>query len=218
MKLEYVLFDFDGVMADTETGTFQYTKAVFKKYGVFLDDSVHDKYIGTDGTALIKYYIEKNGLSVTLEKFLEEKRALGNFYEDSSNLAPMPGAIEFITWLRQHNISTGLVSSTSSRLILAALNRMCMTSFFDVIVCGDMVQHKKPNPECYLKAMVQLQAKPETTVIFEDSPIGIVAAQKTGSHVVGYKGSKVHQDTREADTEVTDFYQCFQLPYFNFLK
>jgi beta-phosphoglucomutase len=209
MKLKCVLFDFDGVIVDSENEVYQYLKQAFLPYGVRLSDEDRVKYIGTDGRRCIQDIIDRNHLTITVERLLEEKMRLGSYYEDSDKLAPMPGIRELLEILKRAGIKTGLVSSTRSRLILTALNRLNLTSGFDVIICGDMVKEQKPSSECYRKALAHLNMKQEECLVFEDSPSGIRAAQKAGIFVVGYKGSEILQDTSAADIEIRSFYECF---------
>jgi HAD superfamily hydrolase (TIGR01509 family) len=211
MKLKCVLFDFDGVIADSENEVFQYLKKAFLPYGISL--TAHDRlnYIGTDGLRCIRDIIDRNRLSLTAEQLLEEKMKLGNYYEDSDRLAPMPGVVELLRQLRKNEVKTGLVSSTRSRLILTALNRMDMVSCFDAIVCGDMVRERKPSPECYIKTLAYLKAIKEDSIAFEDSPTGILAAKAAGIFTVGYKGSEIKQDTSAADMEIYNFYECLDI-------
>ena len=149
--------------------------------------------------------LEKNGICKTVEEFLEERRALCNVYENSQDLKPMEGLVEFLVWLKTAGYKIGIVSSTSTRLIVTALNRMKLMSFPEVLICGDMVTKKKPSPEGYRKAMEYLEVMPEETVIIEDSPSGIRAGKAAGAYVIGYKGAEVQQDTTGADTLWKDY-------------
>jgi beta-phosphoglucomutase len=151
---------------------------------------------------------------VTLEQLLEERKRQGNTYEDDPDLAPTPGVIEFLHRLRAAGKGIALVSSTSARLILAALNRLGLTGFFDVIICGDMVSEKKPSPECYRKAMALLRARPEECVIVEDSPVGIRAGKAAGAVVAACRCGRLRQDTSQADFEFESFEECMRLPVF----
>ncbi|MDD3174034.1 MAG: HAD family phosphatase [Herbinix sp.] len=215
MKLKCVLFDFDGVIADSENGVYEYLKKAFLPYGVYLTEKDKLSYIGTSGIQCIQNTIDSNHLELTVEKLMEEKMKLGNYYEDSEDLAPMPGAVELLQLLKKSGIRTGLVSSTRSSFILAALNRMNMISYFDVIICGDMIKERKPSPEGYLKAASLLKVKSEECIVIEDSPTGIRAAKAAGIFVIGYKGSEVLQNTSEADIEIHKFSECLDIEKLN---
>lgn len=214
MQKKCVLFDFDGVIADSEPAAFAYMQKAFEKYGVQLDVKACQRFMGTAEMLVLDTIIKEYNLPLTAAEALQKCRNLGNYYEDNPELAPMPGCKEFICALRKRGFLTGLVSSTESNLILAALNRLGMSTFFDVLVCGDMVKHKKPEPECYLKALAHLGVQAEQAIILEDSPTGIRAAKKTGALVVGFKGSVIWQVTSAADVEAADFAACNRMSCF----
>ena len=126
----------------------------------------------------------------------------------------MPGLLPFLWRLRAAGIRTALVTSTSSRLILAALNRMGMSALFDAILCGDMVEKRKPSPEGYQKAMALLGAAPERSIVIEDSPVGIRAGKAAGAVVAACRCGRLRQDTSQADFEFESFEECMRLPVF----
>ena len=187
------------MIADTEMKSIAYIEKQFLKYGAVLSMEEKISYIGTDGKEPTRKLLEKNGICKTVEEFLEERRALGNVYENSQDLKPMTGLVEFLVWLKKSGYKIGIVSSTSTRLIVTALNRMKLMGFPEVLICGDMVTKKKPSPEGYRKAMEYLEVMPEETVIIEDSPSGIQAGKAAGAYVIGYKGAEVQQDITGAD-------------------
>mgnify|MGYP002674857826 CR=1 FL=1 len=124
---------------------------------------------------------------------------------DITNLSPMPGLQELFQWMKERNLKAGLVTSTSAKYIITALNRIKMTDYFSVIVCGDMCEKRKPYPDGYLKAIQLLQAEKDEVVAIEDSSTGIHAAIQAGIDVIGYTGSGIKQDTGEATAVFSSF-------------
>ena len=207
-----MLFDFDGVLADSERGAFTFLqKTLAGAYGVTVPAEDQSHFIGHGGRAVVEEIISRYKLSATVEEFMEQRQKHGNFYEDSEVLEPMPGALEFLTILRENGVRTALVSSTGSRLILSALNRMGMARCFDAIVCGDMVAHTKPHPEPYQKALSLLGEDPACCIAVEDSPFGVRAALDAGLTVVGFHGSGIDLDTSAAQMQAAHFSDCFDL-------
>ena len=88
---------------------------------------------------------------------------------------------------------------------------MGMTDLFDVILCGDMYSAAKPEPEGYLTAMRYLNARPEESIVVEDSENGILAGKRSGAYVMAYTGSAVKQDVSQADCEIASFEPVEQL-------
>lgn len=214
MEARYVLFDFDGVIADTEESNVKYLGKALAVFGVVITPEEQAQLVGMNDPRILEKMLRRARPPVTLEQLLEERKRQGNTYEDDPDLAPTPGVIEFLHRLRAAGKRIALVSSTSARLILAALNRLGLTGFFDVIICGDMVSEKKPSPECYRKAMALLRARPEECVIVEDSPVGIRAGKAAGAVVAACRCGRLRQDTSQADFEFESFEECMRLPVF----
>lgn len=214
MEARYVLFDFDGVIADTEESNVKYLGKALAVFGVVITPEEQAQLVGMNDPRILEKMLRRARPPVTLEQLLEERQRQGNTYEDDPDLAPTPGVIEFLHRLRAAGKGIALVSSTSARLILAALNRLGLTGFFDVIICGDMVSEKKPSPECYRKAMALLRARPEECVIVEDSPVGIRAGKAAGAVVAACRCGRLRQDTSQADFEFESFEECMKLPVF----
>lgn len=209
MDKKYILFDFDGVIANTEESNAKYLRQALACFDITLTDEERSNLIGKNDPSLIAGLLSKSINKVTLEEFTNKRRQIGNTYENSC-MEPMPGLVSFIKEYRCKGIKTGIVTSTSTRLIIIALNRMNMMSLFDVIICGDMCTKSKPDPEGYLKAMNLLGARPEECIVFEDSPVGIQAAKSAGAFVAAYCGSGIKQDISKADISVDSFLECHE--------
>ncbi|OPJ62739.1 HAD family hydrolase [Clostridium oryzae] len=207
MDKKYVLFDFDGVIVNTEESNAQYFEQALACYGIYLTEEDRNNLIGTSDRSILVRLLSRASNQVTLEEFTNKRRQIGNTYENSY-IEPMPGLVSLIKDFRRKGIKTGIVTSTSTRLIIIALNRMNMMSLFDVIICGDMCTKSKPDPQGYLKAMNILDAKPEECIVIEDSSVGIRAAKSAGAFVVAYCGSGIKQDISEADISVDSFLEC----------
>ncbi|MBR3076580.1 MAG: HAD family phosphatase [Oscillospiraceae bacterium] len=214
MELRCVLFDFDGVVADTEPSNTRYLEQALAVFGLKLNDEQRLALIGVNGLDFIRPLLASAEPPVSDEAYLAVRQKQGNTYENSPDLKAQPGLRDFLGLLRGAGIKTGLVSSTSSRLILAALNRLALADQFDAILCGDMVRRKKPDPEGYRRAMELLQVPPECCVVVEDSPVGIRAGLSAGAWVVGYEGASVPQDTGLAQDRLKSFFDCPNLPVF----
>ncbi len=177
-KITTVLFDFDGVVTDTEP-----------QYDVYMDD-LGKKYLNVDNLAsLVKGVTSTNIMKKhfshlspedieTINNGLEE-------FEKNMDFPPVDGAIEFIHHLKQNNYNVGLVTSSQSFKMEIALNELNLTNTFDVEIMADHITEGKPNPMCYLLAAQKLNVSPSECLVFEDSFFGIQAATEAGMQVVG---------------------------------
>lgn len=167
-----VLFDFDGVLVDSEWLAFCQTQTLMaERYGVGLQAEDCRRYSGGTEERMARSLVERFALPVTPQALCAELSAASTLYE-SDALTLMPGARDFLLRLRRQGVRTGLVSSTASRHILSTANRLGLVSLMDVILCGDMVRRHKPDPEGYRTAMALLRAAPEECVILEVSRWG----------------------------------------------
>lgn len=205
MKKKYVLFDFDGVIADTEGSNKVFLSKALALYNITL--TAEDRYslVGNNGGAPLQKILERADPPVEYETFMTVRRSMGNTYENGE-LIPLPGIYELLENLKKSGIRMAVVSSTSQRLIIRALERMNITDYFDAVICGDTVKPNKPSPVPYLTAMEILNASPEECIVIEDSEVGIRAGKASGALVIGYKGSQESQNTDGADITI-DSYQ-----------
>lgn len=214
MPTRCVLFDFDGVIADTETRNADYLAAALAHFGIQLTEEDRSILIGINDSSLLESLLRRAETPVTLEQLQSERTRCGNYYENGTDLQMQSGLSEFLSALRTQGIRTGVVSSTRAQLILTALNRLHLVSQFDVVVCGDMVTRRKPDPEPYLRAAQLLELAPSDCLVIEDSPAGIQAGKAAGCTVLGYTGSSLCQDVSAADLVLSDFRLYRQLPQF----
>ena len=163
-----------------------------------------DRLIGSHDSHILLELLERSPEKITMEQLLQKRKEIGNTYENGC-IKPMDGVLEFIAGLKKQGKKLAVVSSTSTRLIVVALNRMKMLGLFDVLVCGDMCRNRKPDPECYRKAMQYLEAKPEECIAIEDSFIGIQAAKAANIEVVAYTGAGENQDVSQADYVISSY-------------
>ena len=203
--IECVLFDFDGVIADTEPLGLELDQEAYRALG--LDVSIEDamRIIGTDGVGVVSQILAEYGRpDLGPQDFRAHHRKLDIIYARLLE-EPMKGAREVLIRLRELPVHVGLVSTTIARNLLFALDRLGLLSYFDAIVAGDMVERLKPAPDPWLTAMRLLGAAPETTVAIDDSPTGIASAHAAGLYVVGFKGGSIVQDTSSANEELDGF-------------
>jgi beta-phosphoglucomutase len=108
--------------------------------------------------------------------------------------------MEFILELKNTGILVGIGSASKNTPTI--LDRIGMTSFFDVIVDGSRITHAKPHPEVFALGANLLHVKPENCVVFEDAIAGIQAAHNAGMKCIGVGSAAT---LREADMVIAGF-------------
>lgn len=173
------LFDFDGVVADTEPIYDQYWSDAARRYGLRVENFT--KLI--KGTTLPLIF-ERFFADRTEDFHRQVKEELDRF-EETMPFPPMPGSVEFIRMLKERGVRTGLVTSSGREKMRRALSQLELENTFDTIVTFERVTQGKPNPECYLLGASDLGVSPEDCVVFEDSLNGIAAGNAAGMRVIG---------------------------------
>lgn len=199
--LEAVLFDFDGVCADTEPLGIQLDREVYAQFGIEPTEEELLAMVGTTGEETIPWVFARHGMRVSAAEFWARRRDNSLIYREMP-LSRMPGIVEALTGLRLRGVLCALVSTTAAANINFALNRLGMQRMFDVLMCGDMVARHKPEPDPYLAAVAMLGVDPGQCMAVEDSPTGIASAKAAGLYTVGFAGLTIHQDTSAADETV----------------
>lgn len=174
-----VLFDFDGVIMDTET---HYTNFWDKIGETYLSRSNFGMTVKGQSMNLIygKYFIGE------YESLRDEMTDKINRKELEMEYSYITGALSFIKELKDKNVPTAIVTSSDDRKMnLVFKQHPELPNLVDYIVTANQFKESKPNPECYLLAMNKLGVKANDCVVFEDSTYGIEAGKAAGAFVVG---------------------------------
>lgn len=173
-----VLFDFDGVIMDTET---QYS-IFWHKVGVdYL--GMEDLESRVKGQTLV-YIYDNFFAGKTAEQ--EEITAALNRFEQEMSYDYIPGVLDFIADLRSHDVKMAVVTSSNDQKMSAVYRAHPeVKTMFDRILTAEMFAHSKPAPDCFLLGMEIFGTTPETTYVFEDSFNGLKAGMASEATVVG---------------------------------
>lgn len=181
--IKAVIFDFDGLIVDTETIWYEAFKEVFwESHQIDLDLVGYSECIGTGNDVLYRYFREIAGESVNCE-ILEELAAIR--YEKMM-IAPVlrEGVLEYLVEAKQNNLKIALASSSSKRWVHTYLKRLNIIDYFAVINTKDDVSNIKPDPELYCKTLIDLGLSAKEAIVFEDSLNGLSAANQAGIRCV----------------------------------
>ncbi len=109
-----------------------------------------------------------------------------NFWKivNKEGLPLKKGAKELLAYGKSQEYKMAVATSSSGEYAMGNLIRAGIDSYFDSVVCGDMVKKAKPDPEIYQKACESLGIQPEYCMAFEDAPGGILSAHQAGMHVI----------------------------------
>lgn len=207
-----MIFDFDGVVVDSEPIHLVCFQRVLGKVGVELSErAYYDKYLGYDDRDCLRIAACDAGLDLDEERIAEltaEKTVLVQ-RAFAESIEPLPGAVELIRAAAGAGVAVGVCSGALRQEIELASRTIGVLECFRAIVPAEDVARGKPDPEGYLKARERLEAVtgrrilPGRCVAVEDSPAGIDAAGAAGMKVLAVTNS-YPRDRLEAAERVVD--------------
>jgi len=182
--IKAIIFDFDGLIVDTESAWYEAFKDVFRQYGVDLPLSLWGKCIGTTFEAFdpFDYLEEQLKRNIDREAVVRQTKERHDVLMATRGLRP--GVRQYLETAKQRRFGIGLASSSNRNWVEPYLKQYGIIQYFDAILTADNVKKVKPDPELYLKALSSLNVKGEEAVAFEDSLNGLRAAKAAGLYCV----------------------------------
>ncbi|MBK8460087.1 MAG: HAD family phosphatase [Micropruina sp.] len=180
MSVDGVVFDFDGLLADTETAWAVAEGALFVRRGRPFGEEHREIFIGMAVADAAQYMA---GLFSEPAPLIEDELRAEAARQLRRHAPPMPGAVELIRAL-QGRKPVAIASNTPRDLLDLALASSGIGELIGVTVAGDEVPEPKPRPDVYLRACELIGVRPHRAVAIEDSATGAAAARAAGLHVV----------------------------------
>lgn len=198
-KVKAVLFDFDGVIMDTEN---QYTVFWDEQGRKFLNKEHYGNAI--KGQTLVQIY-EKDFAGKRAEQE-QVSEALSRF-EEKMSYEYIPGVQAFIAELRAHGVKIAVVtSSTTDKMQNVYRAHPDFATQFDEILTAERFSRSKPDPDCFLLGMKLFESSPDSTVVFEDSFHGLQAGRASGAFTIGLATTNPREAILpKADRVINDF-------------
>lgn len=186
-----VVFDKDGVLADSEPINVRSAREVFAKCGLFLGPEADREIVGRHPRDYFPSFARQFGLcDGQLRKMLAEKETLyAQMWEADGHL--FEGVREVLTKVRASFPRLGIATSSSRAELDAFLDRFDLKAFFQVTLSRDDVTRPKPAPEIYLSAAATLETAPQNIVVVEDSEPGVRSAHAAQTFCVALRGHHV---------------------------
>lgn len=202
-RINYALFDFDGVIADTEPLYLEADRKALQALGYDPTEAELRSFIGHPSERMAPALLAEHAIFATSEDYLAVRNVTRDIY-GNPELRPTPGLRELWQTLAGLEVRIAVVSSTRVADLVLALERFGLLGMVEVIVGREYVTRTKPAPDPYLRALEFLTPdKPPVVaathaIAIEDSPAGIASARAAGIYVIGFAGSDVTQDTSAA--------------------
>ncbi|MCY4482796.1 MAG: HAD-IA family hydrolase [Spirochaetaceae bacterium] len=179
MALRALIFDFDGLIVDTETPWFALVRDAYRRHGCELPAEVWRQFVGTH-----RHPLEHLQQVVGPDFDMAAERAALIAGDTRDGLPPCAGVEQLVAAAGGAGLALGVASSSSRERVEGQLRRIGLRDAFDAVRCRGENLRSKPAPDIYLAALEDLAISASQAVVFEDSPIGTQAAKAAGIYTV----------------------------------
>jgi HAD superfamily hydrolase (TIGR01509 family) len=188
MNVQAVIYDLDGVIAETESLHLESWRGLLAQHGCEVSEAYYHKFIGIGDVTSIPIFNRELGLSLDVQDAVDEKLRLYLELIEQRGLTPLPGIVESWKSVREASLKMAVATSAPYHIAMPVLRaamdgagiRQKPHDFFDAILTRDDVTDMKPAPEVYLKAAEALNVDPTACVAIEDSVPGVQSALAAG--------------------------------------
>ncbi len=181
--LKALLFDFDGLIIDTETPDYQSWAEIYTDYGATLTREKWSSHVGSWGTFNPYQYLEDQiGRQVDRVAIRAKRRQR---YDDLVDEQPiLPGVLEMITQAKAHSLKLAVASNSFDKWVVRHLKDRGLYDYFDTVVSLDQITIGKPEPKMYLTTLAWLGIQADEAIAFEDSPTGAMGAKRAHIYTI----------------------------------
>jgi len=194
--IKALIFDFDGLILDTESPEFHCWQNIYREYGFDFPDERWGSIVGGNGHSDFDAAEHLSALTQgRLDSASLRARNLLESQEIILSQGPLPGVMGYLREAKQLGLKLAIASSSPYSWVQSHAQRIGVLRYFDQVVTADDVGlgRTKPNPDLFLTALSQLKVQKEEAIVFEDSPNGVKAANRAGIFVVAVPNAVTSQ-------------------------
>jgi HAD superfamily hydrolase (TIGR01509 family) len=183
-----LVFDFDGLILDTEEPVYRSWLEVYQAHGVDLPFERWVQIVGSTTAGFHPQHHLEERLGRSLPKEVLDRR-IGRRAEMVLAQKVLPGVVRHLQEAKAMGLKVGLASSSTSDWVTGHLARLGILESFDCMRCRDDVANAKPEPDLYVAVLECLGVSASETIAIEDSPNGVMAAKRAGLRCVAIPNS-----------------------------
>ena len=179
-----VIFDFDGVILDSETPEYEAHRSIFEEHGLDLTIEEWCERVGlwpSDSAGWFDRLSARSGRPPDRAAFLADT---SRRFNELVRMVPMPGVRNLLDELSGAGVPLAIASAAPDRWVGRAIDAIGIRSYFQAIVTGNEVSRVKPAPDVYLEAARRLDVRPHRAIAVEDSSPGLAAAKAAGMRTI----------------------------------
>jgi len=187
--VKLIIFDLDGVLVEAKSIHFEsLNEALGDEYSISWDEHL-SKYDGLKTNQKLEMLTKEKGLPIESYKNVWDKKQRLTL-KKLSDLQPSSQLQTCISLLVDEGYKIVCCSNSIRKTVLTVLSKLGIIEYFDLILSNEDVKNSKPHPEIYWKAISMMDCLPEETLIVEDSPFGLLAANRSKSNVMRVESPK----------------------------
>lgn len=198
--LKAILFDLDGTLSHTNHFHYQAWRDVLQQEGIEITLEIYEKTIsGKLNSQIVKHFFPEFSPK-DAKNLADYKEAL--YRKIAVTIKPMPGLRQFIKWIKQQKLNTGVVTNAPEKNAYFMLDILGFSNSFDTVIVSDNVPRGKPHPDPYQLCLQQLGIESQNAIAFEDSPTGIRSAVAAGIETMGITTTHTAEELDQAGATV----------------
>lgn len=182
-RIAALIFDFDGLIVDSETPGFQAWSEVYATHGCSLPFDKYSACIGTIGGFDLHAYLEEQS-GRSFDRADLEHACNARWLKLMKAQPLLPGISACISSAKRRGLKLAIASSSTQKWVTGNLRKFGLLDEFDAVCTSDYVSVVKPDPALYLLALEKLGVRADEAIAFEDSPNGILAAKRAGIYCI----------------------------------
>ncbi|MEM3030982.1 MAG: HAD family phosphatase [Candidatus Micrarchaeia archaeon] len=203
--IKALIFDLDGVIADTEPLHYASFHEVLRRWGIRISwREWSTRYIGTGSSHILTDIFRRHGISEDVTKWVKRRSEIYARMLREKRVRPIRGFMRFYARARRAGLPCAVVSGGHRAHVRTTLRKLGIEEAFAIVSIED-VKNRKPHPEGFLVAAERLRVKPSACIAFEDSVAGVEAAERAGMTTIALTTSTTRKNLRKADLVVGDY-------------
>lgn len=177
------IFDLDGTLVFNEEANYLAYEATFAEVGIGMSREQYGSYFGLGIEDMLAEHAKLTGETYDEDMLRRVKETKSVEYAKRLHMIEQNAAVVGILKAVAAHYPTALATTAREQNARAVLDTFGLTQFFDLMIFGEQVTKKKPDPECHQIIARHFDVRPEECLIFEDSDTGIAAAEAFGGHL-----------------------------------
>ncbi len=203
------MFDFDGLILDTETPLFVSWMDIYRDAGLSVSPATWASVLGGDADPPAAYEMLERHLGHPIDRSALRARRLVREAELLARQTLLPGVCELLAEAGSRQLKLAVASSSERAWVEKHLARFDVLNCFDAIVCAGEVDRTKPFPDLYTRALERLSVHASEAIALEDSTHGVDAAKRAGLFCVAVPNAVTrYADFSRADLVLSSLFQC----------